>query len=490
MASGRMSVRELVGPVLIFVGALLVVVAIASPLYLVGQLEKTPMDTDFTTVASSQRPDGGSGSQALPAQILNRCSLSDSKPEVSDANLTRQQRVVVVKPANSEKVTFQAGTSTRINQVQISGETVAPSSDSTSGGGCLGALLLATKDRVTTDRSTALPALGGGGSSEVQLDASDKTVTIPDRTGLQYRFPFDVDKSKNYNYFDLTTRTSSPLKYVDSSEINGVKVFHYTQDVPEANLASLKDANDQSPQGTTLSQASSWYGGFPDIDRNQKLPADLFHKATRDLYVDPVSGTIINAREKVEEYFKISGVSDDAPAALRDYKLTNMNATFVYDQKTQESLADDAKDLASPVRLWGRWLPIVFGVLGAIALVAGVFLLLRGPRRRTATAGGDDDPYYPVATHDDGPDDSAFRDSDYREPGYRDPGHDDASDRPTTVFPDLRKGTGGSGGTDDDATQNIPRVTDDPSQAGWSDPNGPGSAETRRDDPWRGPDNR
>ncbi len=104
-------------------------------------------------------------------------------------------------------------------------------------------------------------------------------------------------------------------------------------------------------------------------------------------------------------------------------------------------MADKAKDLASPIRLWGRWLPIVFGVVGAVGLIAGIFLMLRGPRRAPPVE-GDADPYRPAGRHDDG------------------------SDGPRTGYPNLRKDNGGSGGTDDDVTQHIPRVTDDP----WRDP--------------------
>ncbi|GAA2061800.1 DUF3068 domain-containing protein [Williamsia deligens] len=492
MATGRMSARDLLGPVLIFLGALLIVAAIAMPFYLVGQLQKTPMDTDYTTVSTSQRTDGDSSSDALPAKILNRCSLTASKPEVSAAALTRQQRVVAVKPAGADKVTFQAGTSTRINQVQISGETVTPSADSTSGGGCLGALLTATVDRVTTNRTSGAAALSGGGSSEVQLDSSSKSVSIPDRRGLQYKFPFDSSSSKRYIYFDLASRTTSPLKYVDSTEIAGVKVLHFSQTVPEANLAQLRDANDSTPAGTQLSQNASWYGGFPGIDNRQKLPADLYRTTTRDLYVEPDSGTIVNDRERIQEYYKISGVSGDAPQALRQYRLTNLDVTFAYDQQSQQQRASAAKDLSSPIKLYGRWLPIAFGIVGALALIAGIILLLRGPRTPAAVVAGDD-PYYPVATPDDDTRDAR--------------GHDDFrdADAPTEVRPNLRKdgdrGAGGgfaagSGPSDDDATQQFPRVSDDSGRVGWSspdgpdarrDPEGPGDSETRPDDPWRRP---
>lgn len=496
MATGRMSARDLLGPVLIFLGALLVVAAIAMPLYLVGQLQKTPMDTDYTTVSTAQRSDGSTNSSALPAQILNRCSLTASRPEVSPAALTQQQRVVVVKPAGADRVTFQAGTSTRINQVQISGETVTPSADSTSGGGCLGALLSATVDRVTTNRTSGAAALGGGGSSEVQLDASTKSISVPDRRGVQYKFPFGTSSGKRYIYFDLASRTTNPLTYVDSTEIAGVKVLHFRQQVPAANLAQLRDANDSTPAGTQLSQAASWYGGFQGIDNRQKLPADLYRETTRDLYVEPDSGTIVNDRERIQEYYKISGVSGDAPEALRNYRLTNLDVTFAYDQNTQQSRAAAAKDLSSPIKLYGRWLPIAFGIVGALMLIAGIVLLLRGPRTPAAVVAGDD-PYYPVATPDG--DDDETRQFDRREhDGFTD------ADAPTEVRPDLRKrgsggaagGAAGTGPTDDDATQQFPRVSDDGPRVGWSSPDGPdsgrdvdgpGESETRPDDPWRRP---
>ncbi|MBT0567474.1 DUF3068 domain-containing protein [Williamsia sp. CHRR-6] len=442
MASGRLSVKELVGPVLIFVGALLLVVAIALPLYLVGQLKKAPMDTDYTTVSAAQRVDGV-GTDALPAQILNPCSLTSDKPEVSDAALTRQQRVVAVKPAGSSKITYQAGTSIKIDKVAISGETVTPSADA-SGGGCLGSLYSATKDRVTTDRTSGEAKVSGGGSSEVLVDSADKSITIPDRKGLQYRFPFDAEKKSGYLYFDLTTRTSSPLKFVDTAEVSGVKVNHYRVEVPEADLGNQQGANGQPLAGATLSKPAAFFGGFPGIDKAQALTANLFHKGTYDLYVDPKTGTIINTRERIEEYYKFSGISDDSPAALRDYKLTKLDVTFAYDQKTQESRASAAKDQQSPITLWGRWLPILFGVLGLVALIGGIVVLFRSPA--TAGGGADDDPYYPVATPDDA---NRFR---------------DVGDAPTTTIPNLSKDTGGTeGGYDEDPTQNIPRQD-------WTDP--------------------
>lgn len=393
MAKGpRISARDLAGPVAIFFGVLLIVLAIALPLYYVGTLKKTPMDLDITSVATSQAQQGVSGSDAMPAKIFNRCSLDAPRAEVSDAHLTEQQRVLVVDPADSSRATLQAGNSIRIDSFTNGDQTETPPA---AGGenDCMTSLLTATRDRVTTNRKSAEPQISGGGQSEVQVDAGENSVSLPDREGLQYRFPFDVDKGDDYSYFDLTSRTTNPLQFVDETEVAGINTYHFTQEVPETDLSTLTDANDQQLAGTSIEQPAGWYGGFKGHRNNEKLPASLVQTTTRDLYVDPVSGTIVNEREHIKQAYKLN-VSEDSPQAMLDYRLTSLDVVFSYNQSTQEQLAADAKDLGNPIKLWGRWIPIGVGILGVLLLAAGVWLLLRTPR---TPAPASDAPYDPDA---------------------------------------------------------------------------------------------
>ncbi|PYE18157.1 hypothetical protein DFR67_105302 [Williamsia limnetica] len=461
MATGpRMSARDLAGPVAIFFGVLLIVVAIALPLYYVGTLKKTPMDLDITSVADSQGQQGVSESDALPAKIFNRCSLDEPRPQVSDAKLTEQQRVLVVDPADANKATFQAGNSIRIDSYTDGDETVTPPAQ----GGqndCMTALLTATRDRITTNRTTAEPQISGGGQSEVQVDAGENSVSLPDRQGLQYRFPFGVDKGKTYTYFDLPSRTTNPLQFVDETEINGINTYHFTQEVPETDLSTLTDANDQQLAGTSIDQPAGWYGGFEGYRNNERLPASLIQTTTRDLYVDPVSGTIINEREHIKQEFKLN-VSDDSPQAMLDYRLTALDVVFSYTQSTQEQLATDAKDLGSPIKLWGRWIPIGVGILGVVLLAAGVWLLLRGPNSPAPATGS---PYGPSD-----PDEQQRTDliKQYRgDAGARDTG----GQHPAPPY-------------DPDQTRQIPAVRDNrggSNQAGFAGNNQAGFAENNPD---------
>lgn len=488
MATGpRMSARDLAGPVAIFFGVLLIVVAIALPLYYVGTLKKTPMDLDITSVADSQAQQGVSESDALPAKIFNRCSLDAARAEVSDAKLTEQQRVLVVDPADANKATFQAGNSIRIDSYTNGDQTETPPAE----GGendCMTALLTATRDRITTNRTTAEPQISGGGQSEVQVDAGENSVSLPDRKGLQYRFPFGVEKNDDYTYFDLTTRTTNPLKFVDETEINGINTYHFTQEVPETDLSTLTDANDQQLAGTSIDQPAGWYGGFEGYRNNEKVPASLVQTTTRDLYVDPVSGTIINDREHIQQSFKLN-VGDDSPQEMLDYRLTALDVVFSYNQSTQEQLATDAKDLGSPIKLWGRWIPIVVGIIGVVLLAAGIWLLLRGPKTPAPAAAAPYDPDEQQRTDlikqyrsGDGPGDSDNR--------YPPPAPQPYDPDQTRQIPAVRddRGDGFAEVGDQYPYLDQQRIGQQPEQPpvrdpGWTEPD----QDPPRDEPWRRP---
>lgn len=488
MATGpRMSARDLAGPIAIFFGVLLIVVAIALPLYYVGTLKKTPMDLDITSVADSQAQQGVSESDALPAKIFNRCSLDAPRAEVSNAKLTEQQRVLVVDPADANKATFQAGNSIRIDSFTNGDQTETPPAE----GGendCMTALLTATRDRITTNRTTAEPQISGGGQSEVQVDAGENSVSLPDRKGLQYRFPFGVEKNDDYTYFDLTTRTTNPLKFVDETEINGINTYHFTQEVPETDLSTLTDANDQQLAGTSIDQPAGWYGGFEGYRNNEKVPASLVQTTTRDLYVDPVSGTIINDREHIQQSYKLN-VGDDSPQAMLDYRLTALDVVFSYNQSTQEQLATDAKDLGSPIKLWGRWIPIVVGIIGVALLAAGIWLLLRGPKTPAPAAGSPQDLDEQQRTDlikqyrsGDGPGDSDNR--------YPPPAQQPYDPDQTRQIPAVRddRGDGFAEVGDQYPYMDQQRIGQQPEQPpvrdpGWTEPD----QDPPRDEPWRRP---
>ncbi|MEY1673545.1 DUF3068 domain-containing protein [Gordonia sp. ABKF26] len=380
----RWSAADLAGPTLIFVGAFLLAVTIALPTLLVGGFRTIPLSTDFTTVATAD-----------DATIFDRCSLETRSARAVDADLVRQQRVVAVQPSDEHRVTLQAGTSIQAQALRIDGREVDPGDPRPGvdpGGSqaddpaqpCNDATVNAIKDRVTLDRKNALPRLAARGASEIQYDSGQAAVLVPDRRGVTYLLPFDTEPADR-EFFDAVTRTTVPLVYDGDTEVHGRDVDRFRAEVPDTDLARAALGR---PVGTnvTITRPASWFGVG---DTSRPLTANLHHRSSWDLAVDPRTGTIVDATITVDEVYRFP---DGTPGVPADFELPHLRATFAYDEDTQTRMTDLADDLASPILIWGRLVPIGTAILGIVALVAGLVLTnpawLPARFRRRGAAGG------------------------------------------------------------------------------------------------------
>lgn len=401
----RFSTADLIGPTLIFLGAFLIAVTIALPTLFVDRLRTIPLSTDQTTVSTAGMSDGEH------AQILDRCSLNTPRARVLDATLVRQQRVVAVRPADSRRVTLQAGASVQADRIWLDGkesesDAARPGSEVAPTAGadaCTSPTVSAVRDRVTLNRHSALPDLGavGGtrGNSEIQYDSNSAPVQAPDRRGYTYVLPFDPPTS-GARYFDVTTRRTVPLVDAGESQVGGRTAIRYRAEIPDTDLAAIGSGTPSGTPATRITRPASWFG-ISDGDPNRQITATLHHRAKWDISVDAATGVILDERVDVEQTYRVAG-SDGPDSGVA---LTNLRATFGFDAPTKRTMADDAASLAGPVTIWGRVVPLIAGIVGVLALIAGALLTFPGrwqrwvddhrPRRRTR----DDQPHR--RRHDD-----------------------------------------------------------------------------------------
>ncbi|MRH86538.1 DUF3068 domain-containing protein [Nocardia sp. SYP-A9097] len=351
--------RRTVACLLVGLGALLLVAAIMIPTYTVSRLAKTPLDLEITTVATNV--------QGAPSEVLDSKSLTAPTGAAKvDTNvpLFSQRYLTVEDPADASEMTIQAGQTLRRTDKQ--GDT---------------GLLTATVDRVTISRTDGMPvdSVEGGpnGAIAATVDKKGEAVLDPvQHTGLQYRFPIGTDK-KTYPYFDLNARKTFDINFVDETEINDMKVYHFQQTVPVTDLSTVVN----SPTNKLALPADKWgvEGGETPVTMTR------FYTNTRDLWVEPKTGTVIKGGEKIHQFYARSA---DKP------EVTVLNATLMFDEPTIESQISVAKENIDKLSLYGRTLPIAFGIIGVIALIAGiVFGVLGGgngnggtPVRRAAPA--------------------------------------------------------------------------------------------------------
>ncbi|MFD4295228.1 DUF3068 domain-containing protein [Rhodococcus sp. NPDC058505] len=327
--------------ILVGLGAFLLAAALLIPTYTVGKLKKTPLDLEVTTIAA------GNG------DVLDAKSLTSGRAVVdTNVPLVAQRYVTVVDPSDADRITVQAGQTLRRTDKQ--GDT---------------GLLTATVDRVTLDRVTSMPIQDPIGT--IQTDANKPAEEV-EHTGLQYKWPFDAEQ-KAYPYFDLNSRTTQDIDFVEETEVNGMKVYHYSQKVGPVDLSKVVS----SPTNKLALPADTWgvEGGAAPITMTR------WYENERDVWVDPVTGVVVKGQEKLFQYYSRTAGKPE---------VTVLKATLPFDEETIEYQVQQAKDGQDKLAVFGRTVPIVAAVLGVIALAAGLFLGTRGGRggAKPAVAGG------------------------------------------------------------------------------------------------------
>lgn len=329
--------------ILVGLGTLLLVAAILIPTYTVSRLAKTPLDLEVTTVAPAKP-----GAEVLDARSLT----SPTGSAVVDKNvpIVSQRFVTVEDPSDSKKMTLQMGQTLRRTDKQ--GDT---------------GLLSAIVDRVTIDRKTGQPVDDPIGSIQVSSDKPGEEVS---HTGVSYRFPFDTEK-KTYDFFDINARQSFPIDFVDEQEINGTKVYHFHHKTPVVDLSKVVNL----PTNKLSLPAEKW--GVPG--GAEPVTMTRWYQNERDYYIEPETGVVVRGREQIHQYYARSA---DKP------EVNVLKADLDTDQNTIDFQLKQAKDGIDKLSLYGRVVPIILGILGALSLLAGLFLGFLGRGRKAATAGG------------------------------------------------------------------------------------------------------
>lgn len=204
-------------PVLVGLGAFLLVAGLVAALWAPGVVKKTPLDVDSLTLLEGQaaRLDSATGELADPRPIVAR-SVSQVDSEVSD----------------SEFVVFTSSQCAFFDEGDTS-ECAGPQDDRA---------LSLTDDVFATDRVTAL--------------SSNDAPGLPDdaepHEGLVNKWPFDAEQ-KTYPYWDGTAGQAVDAVFDRTEDVDGLKVNVYSVVVDEAPVEILEGTT-----GTYSSDKEVW----------------------------------------------------------------------------------------------------------------------------------------------------------------------------------------------------------------------------------------
>ncbi|WP_067686391.1 DUF3068 domain-containing protein [Nocardia jejuensis] len=324
---------------LVALGALLIVMAALIPTYTLNRLAKTPLDLEITTIATSQP-----GEDSLVLDSRSLASPDGAAKIDTDVPIISQRFVTVEDPSGAAEMTIQAG------------QTLRRGDRDTAAG-----VLTASIDRVTIDRRSGEPvAANPNGSIAVTATKDGASVADPvQHVGLQYRFPIGTEK-KTYPYFDLNARKTYDIDFIEETSIKGMRVYHFQQSIPVTDMWNVVQA---ASNKLTL-PATKW-----GLEGDAPVTMTRYYTNTRDVWVEPETGTVVKGGERIHLYYARNGDKPD---------VTALKSHIVFDDKTVDSQMAVAQESIDKLSVFGRTVPIALGVLGVFAFIAGAALGFTG----------------------------------------------------------------------------------------------------------------
>lgn len=322
-------------------------------------------------------PEGEEAAEPAAEEIPMSCFMERGVPVIA------QRQVHSVEPGDKDQVTLQAAQSILRADRMDSGDGTE-------------ALVNATMDRITADRKTGEPVEGNNGSVQlVPAEASQQAPTEFHRDGIQYKFPFDPEQ-KDYDYFDLNTMTVNPISFVEESEVNGVAVNVYRQELgPIDMFESLSKHFQETESGfnetvnTILASynlkgaAGRW--GVEGVDPQQEVSMHRFYTNTRTLKIAKSTGQIMFGQEEQFQFFAQNQEEADAfwndKAAVEEERTNPTRTAIAYtgtwDQATIDRATEGTKETEGRMNTMGTVLPISLGIIGLLFVLGGVLTMRR-----------------------------------------------------------------------------------------------------------------
>lgn len=264
--------------------------------------------------------------------------VDPEQPYVGPA--TRQLHLKVQDPASDETVTARIGSTLTRDAAP------APAYSADEG------LVRASVWDFVMDRLSGEPV--------GEISVSDTVVLPPAATtvdGVWLKFPAHTSP-ETHQVIDETLREALPADFVGVEKIDGSEVFHFRQEVPATNVATR----------------------YPALFGTLDVPAEegrterlyLYHSATKDLFVEPVSGLVVRADVAIDDFY---GLPDGT--RVRDALTFSGGMT---EQQTEELLGM-AGDIGSATAARGWSVALI--VLGVVMILCGAVGAMGVMRRRS-----------------------------------------------------------------------------------------------------------
>ncbi len=240
------------GPILIGVGAFLVVTALLLRFYAYGQLAVAPADQDSVTTLV------GPG-----ANVFDTSTLSNITTDLT----TKAKTVGDVKASD------EAGNNT------VVWVTTSSTKDSK------GIIRSRSIERVAFNATSAMAVNCCGEYYETVENQRDSVK----HHGLLVKFPFQT-KKQTYPWWDSSLLKTVPIRYAGTEKVSGLTTYKFAQTIPPTKTG-------------TLEAPASLLG----VSGDGNVTADRYYSNVRTLWAEPETGVVIKRTEKQYNTLRYNG---------------------------------------------------------------------------------------------------------------------------------------------------------------------------------------
>lgn len=329
--------RRVLGAVLVVLGALSFGFGVLAKPYLYDRLAVVPLDQDSVSVSE------GTGVDALRAHVVDGESRIDKLTGVRVVS-TRTTKGIPGAVEERGVASDQAFWQTTVrSQAEVDGELVD---------------LSYSDAGVSVDRRT------GEATNCCGDYASAGDLTDPDRVepriyeGQYFKFPFGVEQ-RDYQWWDSGLRRASPISFVEEAEVDGVPVYVFRQELGPETIDTLE------VPGSLFSPTEVG-----------NVAADAVYSNTRTLWVEPVTGVVIDGNEEVSLTYEAEGFEPVARTV----------GTIGFSDETVAENASTWGPKASLLSFVDSWLTLIGIGVGIVLIAVGGALLIVQPRATPSAA--------------------------------------------------------------------------------------------------------
>ncbi len=315
--------RRIVGFTLVFVGVFAVVLGVLLRVWAYPALAKAPVKPETTSIAV--------GKDVTALLVLRENGVPN--PQIrTGLNLTSTR--FVTGDLRAPEVMADGDIAAWVEATRVTDDET-------------GTVVSASVREVCLDRATNM-GVTPCQNQYIEDQAEGQRDTDVQQPGLSLKFPFGTER-RDYPMYDVALRAPVDATFEGEEEIDGLTVYRFVQVIPRSKIG------EREVPGALIGKSEPM------------VRADLYYENRRTMWVEPVTGQIIDGSEERKQELRTFDQPEGGGTLVFD-------GTLEFDDKTVKANVSAAAENKS-----GLWLlttfPLILWIAGGALLVVGLVLL-------------------------------------------------------------------------------------------------------------------